>query len=219
MSLDNPAASWPPGPPEIPPPWPPKVPPQRPAPTPVVLPSWLEPAPIGLDRDVADRLLDQRVIVVGGRLDDSVASRVSAELLLLETRATSPITVHLACTEADLEPSLALADAIDLVRSPVHAIVRGTLRGPAIAVLCAAQQRAAHRHTLFILLSPQFSGDGTVSELATLADQHERQVARLRDLIVHATGRSTEDVAADLDTSRVLSADEARDYGLVTQLL
>jgi ATP-dependent Clp protease protease subunit len=218
MSLENPTASWPPGRPEIPPPWPPKVPPDRPAPTPI-LPSWLEPAPTALDRDVADRLLEQRVIVVGGRLDDALASRVAAQLLLLDSRDTDPITVHLACADADLEPSLALAGAIDLVESPVHAIVRGTLRGPAIAVLCAAQKRVAHRHTMFILLSPQFSGDGTAAVLATLADQHERQVARLQDLIVRATGRTTQEVAADLDAGRVLDADEAKDYGLVTELL
>ncbi len=144
MSLEKPAANldatWPPWPPEVPP----LRPPERPEPKPV-LPAWLEPGPIGLDRDVADRLLEQRVIIVGGRLDDAVASRVAAQLLLLDARDTSPIDMHLACADAELEPSLALAGAIDLVESPVHAIVRGTLRGPAVAVLCAAQQRVAHR--------------------------------------------------------------------------
>jgi ATP-dependent Clp protease protease subunit len=214
MSLENPTATWPPWPPEVPP----LRPPERPEPQPV-LPSWLEPGPVGLDRDVADRLLEQRVIVVGGRLDDSVASRVAAQLLLLDARETTPIALHLACTDADLEPSLALAGAVDLVESPVHAIVRGTIRGPAVAVLCAAHQRAAHRHTMFVLLSPQFSGEGTAAVLATLADQHERQVARLRDLIVRATGRTTQEVAADLEAGRVLGADEAKDYGLISNLL
>ena len=218
MSVYDPTATWPPGRPEIPPPWPPKGPPERPAPQPV-LPSWLEPGPVGLDRDVADRLLDQRVIIVGGRLDDAVANHAAAQLLLLDTRETAPITIHLACADAELEPSLALAAAIDLVQSPVHVVARGTLRGPAIAVLCAAEQRAAHRHTMFVLVSPQFTGEGTVDQLTTLATQHERQVARLQDLIAHATGRSTDEIAADLDTGRILSPEEARTYGLITELL
>ncbi|GAB2650856.1 ATP-dependent Clp protease proteolytic subunit [Kribbella swartbergensis] len=184
-----------------------------------MLPSWLEPAASGLESDLAAQLLEQRVIVVGGRLDDSAGNRVAAQLLLLDTRDSAPITLHLACTEAELEPSLAVAGAIDLVESPVHAVARGTLRGPAVAVLCAAQQRAAHRHTMFILLSPRFSGDGTAAELATLAEQHERQVARLHDLIAGATGRTAGEVAADLDAGRVLTAPEAADYGLITQLL
>jgi ATP-dependent Clp protease, protease subunit len=214
MSTDNPTATWPP--------WPPEVPPLRPSEPPApkpILPSWVEPDPFRLDRDVADRLLDQRVIVLGGRLDDSVANRVTAQLLLLAARDDRPIELHLACTDADLEPSLALAGAVDLVEAPVHAIVRGTLRGPAVAVLCAAQQRAAHRHTMFILLLPQFSADGTAAELAALADQHERQVARLRDLIVRATGRAKQEVAADLEAGRVLGAEEAKEYGLVSRLL
>ena len=221
MSLGEPTATWPPGRPEIPAPWPgrpPVQPPERPTPQPI-LPSWLEPEPIGLERELADRLLEQRVIIVGGRLNDAMASLVAAELLLLDARGSDPITMHISSPEAELEPSLALAGAIDLVASPVHAVVRGTLRGPAIAVLCAAEQRAAHRHTMFILSSPQFSGDGTVTELTTLADQHERQVARLRDLIVRATGRADDEVAADLEPGRVLDADEAMDYGLVTRLL
>jgi ATP-dependent Clp protease, protease subunit len=214
MFTDHPTATWPP--------WPPEVPPLRPSEPAVpkpILPSWVEPDPLRLDRDVADRLLDQRVIVLGGRLDDSMANRVTAQLLLLGARDDRPIELHLACTDADLEPSLALASAIDLVEAPVHAIVRGTLRGPAVAVLCAAQQRVAHRHTMFILLSPQVSGDGTAAELAALADQHERQVARLRDLIVRATGRAKQEVAADLEAGRVLGADEAKEYGLVSRLL
>ena len=58
-----------------------------------------------------------------------------------------------------------------------------------------------------------------VAELVTLADRHERQVAGLRDLIVRATGRSAQEVAAELEAGRVLGADEAKDYGLVSQLL
>jgi ATP-dependent Clp protease protease subunit len=218
MALERPAATWPPGRPEIPPPWPPRVPPEPSTPKPI-LPSWQEPVPYGLDQDLAGRLLDHRVIIVGGRLDDAVANQVAAQLLLLDARDTTPITLHLACTDADLEPSLAVAGAIDLVASPVHAVARGTLRGPAIAVLCAAQQRAAHRHTMFILLSPHFTANGTADELATLADQHERQVARLHDLIANTTGRTTQEVAADLEPGRVLTSPEAREYGLITQLL
>jgi ATP-dependent Clp protease protease subunit len=218
MSMDSSTATWPPWPPEVPPLRPPSRPEEPPAPRPI-LPSWEEPNQPLWDRDVADRLLEQRVIVLGGRLDDPVASRVTAQLLLLGGRDARPIELHLACTEADLEPSLALAGAVELVEAPVHAIARGTLRGPAVAVLCAAQQRAAHRHTMFVLSLPQFTGEGTAGQLAGLAEQHERQVARLRDLITRASGRAVADVAADLEAGRVLSADEAIEYGLVNQLL
>ena len=214
MYLQN---TWPPGQPEIPQPWSPR-PGEHPTPQPI-LPSWFEPSSINLERELADRLLEQRVIVVGGRLDDALSSHVAAQLLLLDVRGTDPITMHLSTADADLEPALALAGAMDLVASPVNVVARGTLRGPAIAVLAAAAEREAHRHTMFILSSPHFTGDGTADHLAALADQHERQLSRLRDLIAQATGRSDDEVAADLDAGRVLTADEALEYGLVTRLL
>lgn len=219
MSMDRPTAAWPPWPPEVPPLRPAEPPAPKPAAPAPILPSWEEPDPSLRDHYLADRLLEQRVIVVGGRLDDSVASRVTAQLLLLDARDDRPIELHLACTDADLEPSLALAGGVDLVKAPVHAIVRGTLRGPALAVLCAAQQRAAHRHAMFVLSLPQFTGEGTAAHLAALAEQHERQVARLTDLIARACGRTAPEVAVDLELGRVLSADEAMEYGLVDRLL
>jgi ATP-dependent Clp protease protease subunit len=118
-----------------------------------------------------------------------------------------------------LDPSLALADAIELIEAPVHAVVRGILRGPALAVLCAAVNRAAHRHATVVLTVPAGSAEGPATERVVLAEQHERQVARLSHWIAQVTGRPVADVAADLRSGRVLSAEQALDYGLFEQLL
>jgi ATP-dependent Clp protease protease subunit len=235
MYLEKPAATWPPGQPEIPKPWPAAPPrPGVPGPGPGVpgpggpqpgvspqpiLPSWFEPTSINLERELADRLLAQRVILVDGKLDDALGSHVAAQLLLLDARGNDPITLHLSSSESGLEAALSVAAAIDLIASPVHAVARGTLRGPAIAVLAAAEQREAHRHTMFVLSSPHFHAEGTADQLAALADQHERQVTRLCNLIAHATGRPAAEIATDLDPGRVLTAEEAQAYGLITRLL
>ncbi|NIK58904.1 ATP-dependent Clp protease proteolytic subunit [Kribbella shirazensis] len=192
--------------------------PERTTPQPI-LPSWYEPSSINLEREVADRLLAERVILVGGRLDDALAGHVAAQLLLLDAQSNDPVKLHLSSAEADLEAALSVAAAIDLIAAPVHAVARGTVRGPAIAVLAAAEQREAHRHAMFVLSAPQFTATGTADELTTLADQHERQATRLRDLIAYATGRSPDEITNDLTTGRVLSADDARTYGLITRLL
>jgi ATP-dependent Clp protease protease subunit len=103
--------------------------------------------------------------------------------------------------------------------APVHAIVRGTLAGPALAVLCAAQQRSAPRHAVLVLSLPRTSAEGTAAELAAQAEQYERQVSRLRALIFATSGLPEEEVAADLRTGRLLSGDEAVRYGLIDQLM
>ena len=192
-------------------PWPeiPGVPgvPERTAPQPI-LPSWYEPTSITLERELADRLLAERVILVGGRLDDALANHVAAQLLLLDAQSNDPIKLHLSAPDADLDAALSVAAAIDLINAPVHVVARG-----------AAAQREAHRHTMFVLSAPHFTADGTADELAAVADQHERLAARFRDLIAEATGRPADEVAADLDAGRVLDAEEAQTYGLVTRLV
>jgi ATP-dependent Clp protease protease subunit len=193
--------------------------PERPAAPQPILPSWYEPSSVNLEREVADRLLAERVILVGGRLDDALAGHVAAQLLLLDAQSNDPVQLHLSSTESELEAALSVAAAIDLITSPVHAVARGTVRGPAIAVLAAAGQREAHRHATFVLSAPHFTAAGTADEQATFADQYEHQATRLRDLIAHATGRSPDEVTTDLTTGRVLTAEAALTYGLVTRLL
>jgi ASCH domain len=58
-----------------------------------------------LERDIADRLREQRVVILGGRLDHLLANHATAQLLLLGRGDDRPIEVHLACSEADLDPS------------------------------------------------------------------------------------------------------------------
>jgi ATP-dependent Clp protease protease subunit len=219
-TAQDPAEQWPPEVPPFRPPGPPTEPPgPQPAPTPTpILPSWEEMDPRAFERDIANRLLEKRVVTVSGRLDDATANHVAGQLILLGD-SQQPIALHLSCNESELAASLALADTVDLATAPVHAVVRGTLRGPAVAVLCAATRRAAHRNALFVLSLPDQSGEGTATELTGLAAQHAHQVAQLRRRIAQGTSRSEDDVAADLESGRLLSAQEAKDYGLVEEVL
>lgn len=233
--------SWSPGtatdtwpwPPEVPrrpdqPPYPPYQPPETPteppppsAPAPApILPTWEEPDPHWTDRPILDRLLDQRVILVTGHLDAPMAERLAAQLLLLDrTDETRPIELHLSCRSSELEASVALAAAVDLARAPVHAVVTGPLSGPALAVWCAASERTAHRHATFVLTLPHVSAQGPATSATTEAEGHERAVARLVERLASATGRSEQSVAEDLRSGRVLSAEEARSYGLVDRVV
>jgi ATP-dependent Clp protease protease subunit len=220
MTLSQPGGSgngtWP-FPPEIPPHEPGRPWPAEPAP---ILPTWEEADPTWQQRDVADRLLDQRIVLVNGPLDDALADHVSRQLLLLgSTDPDRPVELHLSCREAELSASVALATAIDLTRADVHTIVSGLLAGPAVAVVCASAKRAAHRMATFVFSLPRGSAEGTATELETKAEQHDLLVSQLVERVATATGRREEDVAADLRSDRLLSAQEAVAYGLVDDLL
>jgi ATP-dependent Clp protease protease subunit len=113
-----------------------------------------------------------------------------------------------------------LADAVDLVRPPVKALVRGVLRGPAAAVLCACEHRAAHHNALFVLSLPVTAMTASSSaDVVHLTQQLELQEAQLRRRLVATTGRTDEEVAEDLRSGRFLTADEAKDYGLLHEVV
>lgn len=216
----DPIGQWPP---EVPPyrtPWTPvepptPSPPRTPSP---MLPMWEEFEP-PRQRDLADRLLDERIIVVSGDLDDQLANRTISQLLVLG-RSRNPIDLHLTCERSQLAAALTLADAIDVVRSPVRAVVRGVLRGPAVAVLCACEHRVAHHNALFILSLPSTGiSAGSAQEVVHLSQQLDIQEKQLRTRIAAVTGRSDEQVAQDLGAGRFLTASEAKDYGLVEEVV
>jgi ATP-dependent Clp protease, protease subunit len=220
----NTSAGLPPEvPPFRPPGWPPRqpiTPSPSPTPEPVpIVPTWYEADPAWRGRELEDRLLEQRIVMAGGFLDDALANRVAAQLVLIGSRTHKPIQLHLACSQSELDASLALSDAIEMLRAPVHAMVRGTLGGPAVAALCAAAERSAHRHSVIVLSQPTARIGGTASEVGVQAEQFERQITRLHDAVAAVSGRNIGDVAQDLRGGRVLSADDALSYGLVQRLL
>lgn len=132
-------------------PWEPE--PRRPAPIPI-LPTWDERDDALREGELADRLLRMRIVHLGGRLDTALANRGMSQLLILARQTDRPIELHLSCSDSDLDASLALADTVEVIAAPVHVIVHGALNGPAVAVLCAGQERGAHRAATFVLSAP-----------------------------------------------------------------
>lgn len=128
--------------------------------------------------------------------------------------------LQLTCDRSELAAALTLADAVDLVRPPVKALVRGVLRGPAVAVLCACEHRAAHHNALFVLSLPGTRvPPSSTADVVHLSQQLELQEAQLRARVAATTGRSDGQVAEDLASGRFLTAEEAKDYGLLHEVV
>ncbi len=169
--------------------------------------------------DITEHLLRHRIIQLGGHLDTEQANEAASRLLLLDSHDHSPIEMHVSWPDSDLDASMSLADTVQVTTAPVYVTVHGMLGGPAIAVVCAGQKRQARSAASFALSLPEASGEGTADELATQARQHEYLSAKLRDIVVDATGRERDDVTSDLRDGRVLSAAEAFEYGLLDDVL
>lgn len=211
----RPTAHWPPLPPEPPePPQPPRSPwlPEARPPTPASASASLV---LAAQDWLAQRLLDQRIVTLSGEVDDEAANRAVAELGLLDASGDAPVSLRLVDVSAGPGAALTLVDALDLMGAPVHATCLGTLTGPAVALLAVADLRIAGRHATVHLCEPRSPHGLAAREVETAAAEHARQVRRLEERLAEACGRAADDVAADTRAGRLLTADEARDYGLV----
>lgn len=201
--------------PEPPPPWwaPPSQPSVRP-PVPVV-PGSASPARGGAD--LADRLLERRTVLVGGTLDGPSALAVAGRLLLLDSDGDDRVELHLSAQDGDLPAALMLAETLDLLRVPVRAVTSGSVGGPVLAVLVAATERVSSPHCQFRIGAPRTPAE-PAGDLSTAAEEHQRLLDELTRRLAAGTGQPYDRVAQDLRHGRLLTADEAVEYGVVSGL-
>ncbi|GGQ51339.1 ATP-dependent Clp protease proteolytic subunit [Couchioplanes azureus] len=200
MDLRHDPMRWQPFPPS-PESWPPGTPGAG-GPT---IPGWLE-----------ERLFDQRIVMIRGPLTGQAATGIAAALLTLDAAGPEPVHLHMASGGGELNAAHAVVDVIDAMTAPVHAVVTSEAGGAVVAVLAAAQRRSAYRHARFKLAEPRAAGvTGTADEVAAAAGQHLRELEEVILRLVEVTGQTRSRVEDDLSAGRILSAEEAKDYGLI----
>ena len=197
---------WQPRPDRSPDPWPPNNWPPASGPS---MPGWLE-----------ERLFDQRIVMIRGQLSAQDATGVAAALLTLDAAGPAPVQLHVASPAGELAAAHAIIDVIDAMTAPVHAVVTSEAGGAVLAVLAAAEQRSAYRHARFKLAEPRAAGvTGTADEVAAAAGQHLRELEEMVLRLVEVTGQTRSRIEDDLSAGRVLSAQEALEYGLIHSIV
>jgi ATP-dependent Clp protease protease subunit len=211
---------WRPSPPEYP--WPPEQPepppghpwPGRPTPSPSQpTPTWIEPGE--WPARLSDRLLQQRIVMAHGWLDNEAATRLSAQLLTLDAEGTQPIRLELQSLDAELSAALSVMGVLDALRAPVSAYGGGRVRGPALGLLALARHRFAYPSALFVLSEPRMHFDGTAASVASQEEQVRLMLGELLSRLAALTGRDVEQIRSDFERQRLLTVDDAVDYGLI----
>ena len=193
---------------------------QPPQPAPGSWPANLPGAGPGLPGWLEERLFDQRIVMIRGALTGESSTGVAAALLTLDAAGPAPVQLHVASSGGELGAALAIIDVIDAMIAPVHAVVTAEAGGAVIAVLAAAEKRAAYRHARFRLAEPRAAGvTGTADEVAAAAGQHLRELEEVILRLVTVTGQPRSRVEDDLSAGRSLNAQEALDYGLIDEVV
>jgi ATP-dependent Clp protease protease subunit len=207
----------------------PLYPPRPPGPGPVVplvpMPGepGQDPPPSPLDGPrsrVYDDLLKRRTVVLDRPLDDPTATLLVAQLISLDRDSAEPIMLVVNSPGGPLEAAIAVLDTIDLVRGTVGTTCLGRAEGTAAVVVAAGTgRRRVGAGARLRLRFAELELSGPARRLGDeLAHHHEVQ-ATLVDRLAAVTSHDRDQVAADVDAGRLLTADEAVAYGLADEVI
>jgi ATP-dependent Clp protease, protease subunit len=172
--------------------------------------------------DIYSRLLQERIIFVGTEIDDGVANVVMAQLLHLSYVAPDgEVSLYVNSPGGSFTALMAVYDTMQLVQAPVATYCLGQAASAAAVLLAAGEpgRRFALRHSRVLLHQPSAGGQGTVSDLALQADELLRVRAQVEEVLSHHTGRSVEQLRLDTDRDKVLTAQQAVEFGIVDHVI
>jgi ATP-dependent Clp protease, protease subunit len=174
----------------------------------------------GLAPWLEERLFDRRIVMLSGNVTGPAASRTAAALLTLDAMGDEPVQLHVNAPDGELAAAFAVVDALDAMRAPVHAVVTAQAGGAAVAVLAAAGKRLAYRHARIRLAEPRADRiAGTADEVAAAAGQYLRELEELAVRLATVTGQPRSRVEDDLSAGRIFNAEQAREYGLIDEIV
>lgn len=172
--------------------------------------------------DIYSRLLKERVVFCVGPVEDHMANLIVAQLLFLESEnPDKDIHLYINSPGGSVTAGLAIYDTMQYVKSPVATIVVGMAASMGAFLLAAGEagQRYALPHARVMIHQPWGGAQGQATDIAIQAEQILKSKKLLNELLARHTGQPVEKVEADSDRDFWMTADEARDYGLVDQVI
>lgn len=172
--------------------------------------------------DVYSHLLTERIIYLGTPVDAGVANALIAQLLFLESdNPDADIHLTVNCEGGDPSAMLAVYDTMQYVRPDVATTCVGQAIGVGAMLLAAGAQgkRSALPHARVVLHQPATQGQGAIPELILQAEELVRIRADMEAVLAEHTGQTAQRLRADTDHDRVFTAVQAREYGLLDQVL
>ncbi len=175
---------------------------------------WLDPNADWNGR-LYERLLERRIVLASGILDDDAATRFSAQLLTLDAEGDKPIRLELQNLRAELPAALTVMGILDVLRVPAHACVSGEISGPGLGVLASCPRRSGYPNASFVLAEPKLQFGGTVTSLTVREQQVTRMLDTLYFRLAEVTGREVDQIRDDARRGRFLTTAQAIGYGLI----
>ena len=190
-----------------------------------ILPSFEERTAYGYKRqDPYAKLFEDRIIFLGVQVDDASADDIMAQLLVLESQDPDrDIVMYINSPGGSFTAMTAIYDTMQYIRPHIQTVVLGQAASAA-AVLTAAGtpgKRLALPNARILIHQPAVgeAGQGQASDIEIQANEIMRMRTWLEETLAHHSNRDQEQVNKDIDRDKILSAEEALEYGLIDQVL
>ena len=170
---------------------------------------------------VGQKLLESRIVIICGEIDSDVARRVMTDLLLLSHEANEAITLYVHSPGGHVEAADTIYDVINYVKPRVRIVGTGWVAsaGAHLYLSVPREDRFCLPNTRFLLHQPWGGAGGRATDLEIEAEEILRMRDRLNKIIVEKTGQTIKRVEKDTERNFWMSAEQARDYGLVGHII
>lgn len=169
--------------------------------------------------DIYSRLLKDNIIFIGTPIDDTVANLVVAQLLFLQSEDPDrEISLYINSPGGSVTAGLAIYDTMQFVRCPVSTFCVGQCASMAAVLLAAGSKgrRFALPNSRILIHQPHAGGiSGQASDIKIAAEEIIRMRQRLNEILADHTGNPLDQIEKDVDRDRIMSAAQAKEYGIV----
>ncbi len=172
--------------------------------------------------DIYSRLLEDRIVFIGSPIDDGVANVVIAQLLFLQKEnKNQDINLFLNSPGGSVTAGLAIYDTMQFVQCPVATYCIGQAASMGAMLLAAGTKGKRHAlpHARIMIHQPWGGVAGTAADISIQAEEILNLRASIGQILADHTGKSQEQVIADSDRDFFMGPEEARDYGLIDEIV
>jgi ATP-dependent Clp protease protease subunit len=171
--------------------------------------------------DIFSRLLRERIVFVTGMVEDGMASLICAQLLFLESEnPKKQISMYINSPGGVVTSGMAIYDTMQFISSPVATLCMGTARSMGAFLLMAGEPglRSALPNSSILVHQPSGGFQGQASDIERHAEDVLKTKRRLNELYAKHCGRSYDEVERKLDRDHFMTAEEAKEWGIVDQI-
>jgi ATP-dependent Clp protease protease subunit len=187
------------------------------------VPNIIEERPMNVAvMDVYSRLMMDRIIFLGYPVNDEVANIITAQLLFLEsTDRTRDVQLYINSPGGGVYAGLGLYDTMQFVSPDIATICTGMAASMAAVLMCAgaAGKRSALKHSRIMMHQPSAGAAGQASDVEITVNEVRKVKHELYEILSNHTGQTIEKVTKDSNRDFWMTADEAKDYGLIDEVL